>query len=95
MRGYGGGCTEVPCIIHRVDDAGAASLRTAESVRGDVQSPTIAARAAIRARRGWNKLADEEFTEIARDLARLRNTISVARSGQGFRTRSGRGPDCR
>ena len=79
------GLTEVPCIIHRVDDAGAASLRTAESVRGDVQSPTIAARAAdpVRAAVG-TKLADG-VTEIARDLARLRNTISVAReAARGF-----------
>jgi hypothetical protein len=79
------GLTEVPCIIHQVDDAGEASLRSAESVRGDVPPQTIPARTAdpMRAAVG-TKLADG-VTEIARDLARLRNTISVARNAvKGF-----------
>ncbi|HEY2908565.1 MAG TPA: ParB/RepB/Spo0J family partition protein [Vicinamibacterales bacterium] len=79
------GLTEVPCIIHQVDDAGEASLRSAESVRGELPPQTVPARTAdpMRAAVG-TKLADG-VTEIARDLARLRKTIGVARSAvKGF-----------
>jgi hypothetical protein len=79
------GLTEVPCIIHQVDDAGEASLRSAESVRGELPPQTVPARTAdpMRAAVG-TKLADG-VTEIARDLARLRKTIGVARCAvKGF-----------
>ncbi len=79
------GLTEVPCIIHQVDDEGEASLRSAESVRGDMPPAATPQRAPdpVRAAVGI-KLADG-VTEIARDLARLRKTISVARdAAKGF-----------
>jgi hypothetical protein len=80
------GLAEVPCIIHQVDDEGEASLRSAESVRGDAPpQPAATTRAAdpIRAAVG-TKLADG-VTEIAADLTRLRRTLGLARgAAKGF-----------
>ena len=80
------GLTEVPCIIHQVDDAGEASLRSAESVRGDVQPlPAAPTRTADPVRAAVGTKLAEGVTEIARDLARVRNTIAVAReAAKGF-----------
>jgi len=79
------GLTAVPCIVHQVDDAGEASLRTAESVRGDVPAQTVPTRAADPMRAAVGTKLAEGVTEIARDLARLRNTIGLARTAvKGF-----------
>jgi hypothetical protein len=75
----------VPCIIHLVDDAGEASLRSAESVRGDAPAATGASRPADQMRAAiGTKLADG-VSELANDLARLRSTIGLVRdASKGF-----------
>jgi hypothetical protein len=80
------GLAEVPCIVHQVDDAGEATLRSAESVRGDAPAPAAPTQRAadpVRAAVG-TRLADG-VTEIAADLARLRRTLGLARvAAKGF-----------
>jgi hypothetical protein len=68
------GLAEVPCIVHQVDEAGAAALEAAEQVRGG--GPL---RASVGAR-----LADG-VQEIASDLARLGSTLGLLRDApKGF-----------
>jgi len=72
------GLAEVPCIVHQVDEAGAAALQTAENVRGerDGDGPL---RASVGAR-----IADG-VKEIANDLSRLQTTLTLLRdSPNGF-----------
>ena len=58
----------VPCIVHDVDDEGAARLRTAEAIRGEAASDL---RAVIGARLG------DSISEMAGDLSRLQTTLAL------------------
>jgi len=72
------GLAEVPCIVHQVDEAGAAALQTAENVRGerDGDGPLHASVGA--------RIADG-VKEIANDLSRLQTTLTLLRdSPNGF-----------
>jgi hypothetical protein len=62
------GLEQVPCIVHDVDDDGAARLRTAESVRGEA-APDL--RAIVAA-----KLAGS-ISETAAELSRLQATLAL------------------
>ena len=62
------GLDQVPCIVHDVDDDGAARLRTAESVKGEA-APDL--RAVIGARLG------DSISEMAADLSRLQTTLAL------------------
>jgi len=66
------GLAEVPCIVHHVDEAGAAALETAERVRGE------RAGGALRASVG-GRIA-EGVTAIADDLSRMRATVGLLRN---------------
>ena len=71
------GLAEVPCIVHHVDEAGAAALEAAEQVRGGRSGGPL--RASVGA-----KLADG-VQEIAADLARLGSTLGLLRGApKGF-----------
>ena len=71
------GLTEVPCIVHHVDEAGAAALESAERVRGEYGGGPL--RASVGA-----KIADG-VKEIADDLSRLRTTLGLlSASPKGF-----------
>ncbi len=71
------GLSEVPCIVHQVDEAGAAALESAERVRGE--RPGGPLRASVGA-----KIADG-VKEIADDLSRLRATLGLlSASPKGF-----------
>jgi hypothetical protein len=71
------GLTEVPCLVHQVDAAGAAALESAERVRGEHVGGPL--RASVGA-----KIADG-VKEIADDLARLRTTLGLlSASPKGF-----------
>jgi hypothetical protein len=62
------GLDQVPCIVHDVDDDGAARLRTAEGIKGDA-TPDL--RAVIGARLG------DSISEMAADLSRLQTTLAL------------------
>lgn len=66
------GLAEVPCIIHHVDEAGAAALEAAERVRGE------RAGGALRASVG-GRIA-EGVTAIADDLSRIQSTVGLLRN---------------
>lgn len=71
------GLSEVPCIVHQVDDAGAAALESAERVRAEPAGGPL--RASVGA-----KIADG-VKEIADDLSRLRVTLGLlGASPKGF-----------
>jgi ParB-like chromosome segregation protein Spo0J len=71
------GLREVPCIVHQVDEAGAAALESAERVRGERAVGPL--RASVGA-----KIA-EGVKEIADDLSRLRTTLGLlSASPKGF-----------
>jgi hypothetical protein len=71
------GLSEVPCIVHQVDEAGAAALESAERVRGERAGGPL--RASVGA-----KIADG-VKEIADDLSRLRTTLGLlSASPKGF-----------
>ncbi len=71
------GLADVPCIVHQVDEAGAAALEAAEQVRGERGGGPL--RASVGA-----KLADG-VQEIAADLARLGSTLDLLRDApKGF-----------
>jgi ParB-like chromosome segregation protein Spo0J len=71
------GLSEVPCIVHQVDEAGAAALESAEKVRGERAGGPL--RASVGA-----KIADG-VKEIADDLSRLRTTLGLlSASPKGF-----------
>jgi hypothetical protein len=71
------GLSEVPCIVHQVDEAGAAALESAERVRGERAGGPL--RASVGA-----KIADG-VKEIADDLSRLRATLGLlSASPKGF-----------
>src|ERR1043166_6844229 len=63
------GLADVPCIVHHVDEAGAAALESAERVRGEHVGGPL--RASVGA-----KIADG-VKEIADDLLRLRTTLGL------------------
>lgn len=65
------GLAEVPCIVHHVDEAGAAVLEAAERVRGE---RTGALRASVGGR------IAEGVTAIADDLSRIRATVGLLRN---------------
>jgi hypothetical protein len=62
------GLEQVPCIVHEVDDEGAARLRTAEGLRGEA-APDL--RAIVAA-----KIAGS-ISETAADLSRLQGTLTL------------------
>ena len=62
------GLDQVPCIVHDVDDDGAARLRTAEGIKGEA-APDL--RAVIGARLG------DSISEMAGDLSRLQTTLAL------------------
>jgi hypothetical protein len=66
------GLAEVPCIVHHVDEAGAAALGAAERVRGE------RAGGGLRASVG-GRIA-EGVTAIADDLSRIRATVGLLRN---------------
>jgi hypothetical protein len=71
------GLADVPCIVHHVDEAGAAALESAERVRGEHVGGPL--RASVGA-----KIADG-VKEIADDLSRLRTTLGLLSvSPKGF-----------
>lgn len=71
------GLSEVPCIVHQVDEAGAAALESAERVRGEQAGGPL--RASVGA-----KIADG-VKEIADDLSRLQTTLGLlSASPKGF-----------
>jgi hypothetical protein len=71
------GLAEVPCIVHQIDEAGAAALEAAEAVRAGPAGGPL--RASVGAR-----IADG-VKEIADDLSRLRTTLGLLRdSPKGF-----------
>ncbi len=71
------GLAEVPCIVHQVDEAGAAALESAERVRAEPVGGPL--RASVGA-----KIADG-VKEIADDLSRLRTTLGLlSASPKGF-----------
>jgi hypothetical protein len=71
------GLAEVPCIVHQIDEAGAAALGAAEAVRAEPVGGPL--RASVGA-----KIADG-VKEIADDLSRLRTTLGLLRdSPKGF-----------
>jgi ParB-like chromosome segregation protein Spo0J len=77
------GLAEVPCIVHQVDDAGAASLRSAENIRGD--APAAPGRTADQLRAAVGSKIADGVTEIATDLVRLRDSIDLVRAAtRGF-----------
>ncbi|MCU1381407.1 MAG: parB 1 [Acidobacteria bacterium] len=65
------GLEQIPCIVHDVDEEGAAGLRTAESVRGD-GTPD-------RRRFVGAKLANS-IQEIIADLSRVQTTLALLRA---------------
>jgi hypothetical protein len=66
------GLEQVPCIVHDVDDEGAARLRTAEGLRGEA-TPDL--RAIVAA-----KLAGT-IAETAADLSRLQTSLALLQEG--------------
>jgi hypothetical protein len=65
------GLAEVPCIVHQVDEAGAAALEAAEQVRAERGGGPL--RASVGAKLG------DGVQEIAADLARLGSTLGLLR----------------
>jgi hypothetical protein len=71
------GLAEVPCIVHQVDEAGAAALETAEGVRVERVGGPLRASVGARIAGGVKEIAD--------DLSRLRTTLGLLRdSPKGF-----------
>jgi ParB-like chromosome segregation protein Spo0J len=71
------GLTEVPCVLHQVDDATAAALRTAENIHA--APPHGSMRAAVGAQ------ITEAIGRIAADITRLQMSIETLRSApDGF-----------
>jgi ParB-like chromosome segregation protein Spo0J len=65
------GLTEVPCVLHQVDDATAASLAAAENIR---TQPAGSLRATVGAQ------IAEAIGRIADDITRVQNSLAVLRS---------------
>lgn len=71
------GLTEVPCVLHQVDDAGAAALRAAENIHAASAHGSL--RAAVGAQIG------EAIGRIAEDIARLQTSVHAMRQApEGF-----------
>jgi len=69
------GLTEVPCVLHQVDDAAAAALAAAENLRAQPAQTSL--RAAVGAQ------ISEAIGHIADDIARLQTSVAVLRSAPG------------